>query len=285
MADPGVELVDSRTLTRDRRGAVWATRTFRVPAANDMAALSSPVLPAMNSPYPTEPKARLERYEARPVGSGGVLYDVTAYYSSDGRWTTVQRPPDPAAAPGTRLWTVSFVVEEQVIPYMRRAIVEFPGANAPERKALWIDAQELRIRETRVVFSVTLALPGFSVGMIESIASQNDRLHRIDGTHYYQFICGDARQRDDETWEITYTWRRDMGTDWTVSLGSSDEIRLPPAISDPIWGAGAYVRLPYHDVVMIADPDDPALWPTFRQVQKYQRWDDGHRSLPGGPLP
>lgn len=297
-----IEQLQSGSGTHERNGAKTDERYFSVWNANPRSVVDSPAsitntagiaLPAVGSAHPVNGSLRLDRYG---VSRNGVILNLTAMYSNDGRF---QASPQQAKAiiDEPAVYSASFRRSEIMMPYARKARITLPTAEGVEVETadVWEldelpDDTELHIIE----YQATFAGNQFAAG-VEAMRKQARKIHKI-GDRFYRFQSGNVRQNKDGTYTTTYSWEYDPGiydgvsTSVLIGTGGSAVLAFPVAI-ESIFGApspgllNSWHRPPFHLVIPYRATNNATYVPLFEArlngIVDYNGW----QTLPGMVVP
>lgn len=228
----------------DFLGNVEATRYFRVGNASSNAIVSAPssILRGVNN-YGLPENDALPDYgdelngfsgctlEQYIVEGNGLVVDVQAKYASGG--ITIFPAPELNGA-----WQGSFQTEVFQLPFaiIKRSFVPGnpspdapPGSPIPRVQVNDWSFEEQPVFQTIVRHSRKAIIPVNLANAIETIAEQNNKLHRI-GSRWYRFEAGDYRRYDNARYEFTYSFIYDSGMRNTYTA------RAAPPPTDPGGG-------------------------------------------------
>jgi hypothetical protein len=289
------ELIESRSVGRDRDNRVLCTRTFLVDLPPDQVMAAPPAeLPVPGiSTFLGNTKLVCDRIEADYWANSVGDSIVTASYTTDRSGTLGGVNPNAA---DFRSWSVEQHSLMQRIPYAAfddRAW-EYVTPTGVEFVGAWV-ANEITSEETRMVITRRTTTPSMDPDDFSLIQSLLNTIQVIGGEPYL-FHAARSDQVQADLWQVEYVFHRDLGTpnifpNYAPSLGQHGW--YPIGLANQIAGApigGVFARPPYHAVAGVPWPSSvsspfPAghpLPPMFIPIaQKAAPNPTGWQNLPG----
>jgi hypothetical protein len=241
-------------------------------------------LPGISESHPDFPNMRVDQILPTEL-AGKVNYsDVEVLYSSNRQFTFPTQPLDPTRN-DFNSWTISFedVITEIPVVIRRNVTIPVPGGGAPVTQAAWAygPQYQLKIPETRALFTYRFVLNNFDPGMWTAIHAQINKLHVLDDGLTYRFRAGDIVQTTETAWESSYTWEFDGGTYSPLAVNGipviAGSIIYPPGLA-----GSPLIRLA-HTQWATVDPTTPNPQgnPNFLLVEQFELVANGWQTLPG----
>lgn len=277
MAAPRESFESRQSVSKDARGARTGERLFYTDYRDPTAAITDAtysVIPAYNSTYPGDSAMKLDKKsaEVRPDGT----YQVRLLYSTDQRYSSNNIDKTNATYYSWQGTTVK-AQEYYWVVVKRKLTAPNNTATTPTPSTIW-QGVKAPITERRQALTLSIRTANVSsASPFSAIAAQTEKLHLLGG-QYWLFIGGEATRSNQSDWEFTYRWELDIGTLYIEAPADQTEIATPPIEGS---GYGDYSRPPYCDTFYVDNADPKLYLGKIYATPRYQKDDDGWRSLPG----
>ena len=251
-------------------------------------------LPALGSAHPINPKMRLDSYS---VSQEGIILNVAANYSTDGRFRFPERT-QPLGHGDPARWMISDGSFEAEIPYGARqasAMPALPG-EAPGTVFTW-DIKSSAVKVKAIRYGLRCTVPAGLVAQATTIMyGQSGNIHVFGGLSYL-FTHGDVTDLPGGDYEFVYWWLAEPGSN--LEAGSnytpSPDIVWPfplGTIGFAPYVGPAITRPPFHRILAVRRqqlPGDPPTTgsdpPDFKLWLEYEVDANGWQELVGLVLP
>lgn len=273
------------------------TRIFKVwPATQEVACTAigtSPTtglvvaIPALGDKLPWDSNQEAVAIVGAYIDDSVQTVMVSVRYSTSGAtWGGIN-----PANPNFKSWSMSYSRVIQNIPYAIRDPRQFryQQGNGTVKIVTSYPVRQNYHPEYRKKYIRRLRILAYNASTMDAIISQQaNSLHRIY-QRWYLFTTGDIVEAARNTWDVSYVWEYDTGTD-DVFVDTADVAW--PHFPAPIWmqmpNGTFYARPPFHEVgtrPIYNTTTNTPFWPVFEPVCAYD-YDDpsGYLTLPGFSL-
>lgn len=277
------EVWTSRTFAKDANGKKTGVRIFQADVTSAAAAASEFESNAVYRTFPPDPSLTFDAvaYQVNGTGAG---YTVTVTFSNFKAGRFAVRPPVDSTGYYQWQWGDREVPAEVLGAVREKRTVGTPGGGE-QTFEVWV-GKKIKIYEVRPQRIFKRRITGYSVEDFDAIATQRNRIHNLGGLKW-QFIGGNVRDADGSSFDVTYTWELDKGTefpdpfvDWTQGgpkWAFVEFYRKPSVVPPP----GIY-RMAYEQIGVIVPAEDPRIsLPRPTSMFPYAYEPEGWRSLPG----
>lgn len=273
-------LYASTTLDRDVNGHRSASAVYRVSGANTGAqALAQFYADPTRMQHPEDSTIPFDRASAAPSPTGSE-YRVTVSFSTFGGGQLA--PAQPLEVPGWYSWERGRRrVDVEIANNVREWRV--PGDDDTAKFEVWT-LQRIKTPEVRAQRTLKVRITTENQSIFDVIDDAIGDIHLMPDGKYWQLVNSDTRPVDTKTWDVTYTWEHDKGTQYPTPFAgdnwqiASYDVTLVPIPYDP----AIYWRPPFCEIGVPVIPENPRTTPfmvVFVLIGELNP--DGWRALPG----
>lgn len=281
--DPYV-LYEGSSMGGDASGQKAGSVVYRVPSARTAAEALARF--DENPALRQHPDDTSVPFDSRTAFRRGPEYAVSAQFSTfkGGRFTSQQ----PVEIPGWYSWDRGRRrVDSELVVNTREWRV--PGNDDAAKFEVWT-VKRVKTPEVRPQRILRVRISTVAQSLFDVIDEAIGDIHLLPDGKYWQLVNSDTRPVDATTWDVTYTWEYDKGTQRPIpSSGSRDGAdiwRLAYFYADQVPFPGfdpeAYWRPPYcvvASLIVPANPRDVPFGVMFALTGELNP--DGWRALPG----